>query len=571
MKGNIGLYIVLGIIVLIILIFVIIHLIKTERHKNYKKILDKLEYDKNIIASTPISLELSKVEALNKNDELDKKCEEFNDRLNILKNEMIPHIDDMLIELDTFYDKKDYDTCNIKIAEVSFEIYRVREHANRLLNDITEITSSDEKYRSMIIKLKTRYRKINNDFQKHKNLYEEVSDPISMQLESCEKRFMDFEKAMDSNIYSDALHIIKALTTMIDQLTLVIKDVPDLILMCRQILPSKIKDVRETYDVMVNDGYVLNYLNIPYNMDEALKNTNNVYDKIKVLNLEYCKIDVDTILKYLDSLFVEFEKERLNRSIFEEEYNDFSLKLSKTNKAIEGVISSLDSIKNTYDLNNHDIDLIKDENKAMTIINDDFNKLKLKLENKSSSYSDLHTEIESLSVRLKNITERLDDTLKNLGTMYDDEQRAREQLEEIERFLKSSKNLIHSYKLPVISDKYFVELNEANEAISEVIKELSNKPIVIKTLNTRVDTARDLVLKLYNTTSNIIKDARFTEDLIVYLNRYNDIGNNNLVLEDATKLFYKGIYHKALDTLFNLVRKLDKNMYLYVMDLYNKN
>ena len=32
--------------------------------------------------------------------------------------------------------------------------------------------------------------------------------------------------------------------------------------------------------------------------------------------------------------------------------------------------------------------------------------------------------------------------------------------------------------MPVISDKYFVQLNEANEAISEVISELSKKPIV---------------------------------------------------------------------------------------------
>ena len=39
--------------------------------------------------------------------------------------------------------------------------------------------------------------------------------------------------------------------------------------------------------------------------------------------------------------------------------------------------------------------------------------------------------------------------------MYDDEQRAREQLVEIEEFLQSSKKRIHSYKLPIISEEYF--------------------------------------------------------------------------------------------------------------------
>ena len=54
----------------------------------------------------------------------------------------------------------------------------------------------------------------------------------------------------------------------------------------------------------------------------------------------------------------------------------------------------------------------------------------------------LNKEIEDLTVRLKNMEEELDKSLKSLGNMYDDEVRAREQL------------------------------NEANEAIREIIKEL---------------------------------------------------------------------------------------------------
>ena len=76
------------------------------------------------------------------------------------------------------------------------------------------------------------------------------------------------------------------------------------------------------------------------------------------------------------------------------------------------------------------------------------------------------------------------------------------------------------YKLPVITDDYFVQLSEANEAIIEVVNELQKKPIVIKTLNTRVDTARDLVLKLYNTTNELVKTALLAVMSIVYGNRY---------------------------------------------------
>ncbi len=571
MKINSNFILIGTIIFFILFIFIIIKVLKSKKNKYYKNTLDDLEYQKNLVGSIPISLELSKVEALSKNEELQKKCEEFNDRLNRIKNEMLPYIDDMLIELDTFYDKKDYETCDMKINKTSFEIYRTREYANTLLSDITLITSSDEKYRSMITKLKVRYRKLTSYFGGHKKLFDEVSDAISLKFESIEKRFMEFEKVMETNNYSDALHIVNSLTSMIDEMSVVIKDVPDLILMCRQILPSKVKDVKDQYDIMIGEGYQLDYLNIPYNMKEISKNTENILDRIRVLNMDNCKLEVNTMLQYLDSIFMDFEKERLNKDAFTEANNDFALKLSKTNNAINSVFDSLDNIKNTYNLREDDVSLIKNENKEMTVINDNYSKLKKRLENNTTPYSELHSEIEKLSNDLKNVTLKLDDSLKNLGTMYDDEQRAREQLEEIEKFLKSSKNLMHSYKLPVISDKYFVELNEANEAISEVIKELSNKPITIETLNTRVDTARDLVLKLYNTTSNIIKDARFSEVLIIFLNRFSDLSNNDLIISDAINLFNKGNYRKSLDTSLSLLKRLNKNSYNYVNSLYEKN
>ena len=146
--------------------------------------------------------------------------------------------------------------------------------------------------------------------------------------------------------------------------------------------------------------------------------------------------------------------------------------------------------------------------------------------------------------------------------MYDDEQRAREQLIEIELFLQKSKKTIRSYKLPVISEQYFTELSEANEAIKEVIRELEKKPIVIETLNIRVDTARDLVLKLYNTTCEMVKTARLAEASIVYGNRFrSNYQNVNTSLNESKKLFFKGNYKKSLDNSLRIITTIDKGLY----------
>ena len=74
----------------------------------------------------------------------------------------------------------------------------------------------------------------------------------------------------------------------------------------------------------------------------------------------------------------------------------------------------------------------------------------------------------------------------------------------------------------ILDDSYYVELKEASLAIREIVKELDKKPITIEVLNTRVDTSRDLVLKLYNTTNKIVKTAKLAEYLVVYGNRYRN-------------------------------------------------
>ena len=224
-----------------------------------------------------------------------------------------------------------------------------------------------------------------------------------------------------------------------------------------------------------------------------------------------------------------------------------------------------------YDLNDEDVQIIHDVNKVLVVINDDYKILVAKTNSNSCAYSMLNADLESLSERLAVMNDDFDKALRSLGNMYDDEVRAREQLEEIQEFLKSSKDKMRGYKLPIISDNYFVQLSEANEALQEVVKELNVKPIVIKTLNTRVDTARDLVLKLNTTTNEMNKTAQLAEMSIVYGNRYRSKYTEiDKGLVDAEELFYKGKYKESLDMSLKAVSIVDDKIYRKLLGVYDE-
>ena len=568
-----GKLLIIGTIVIVIsiILLVLFFLVKKRRRTRYEKIRELLEREKNLIGSTPVLLELSKLEPIIKNEKMEEKYQKWQEKFSIIKEEELPVIDDLLIELDDAIEKKDYDQAKRKIAKIELETYRVKEIADHLLDQVKEITLSEEKYRSIITKLKTKYRQLNSEYNAHKKLYEEMQDAISLQLENIEKRFLDFEQSMERNEYNEVVHIVKALDTMIEHMGIIVEEVPDLMLMCKQMIPKRIDEIKETEEEMVKKGYPIEYMNLDYNLKEAKKNVDTILDRIRVLNLEDCMFELKTILDYLDSIFVDFEKERLSRKVYEEGLEDFSNKLDKTGKLISDVYLQLNDIKSMYDLKEEDVKIIDEVNKTLTVIRDDYKKLTDKVEAKASPYSQVTKELDELTLRLKQVEASFDVALKSLGNMYDDEQRAKEQLEEIERLLKECKFKMRTFKLPLISDHYFVELEEANEAIKEVVKELSKKPIVIKTLNTRVDTARDLVLKLLATTEDMIRTAKICEQTIVYGNRYRLLHSDiQTSLDEASELFLKGDYKTSLSLSLKTLKQVDENIEKKVLSLYGK-
>lgn len=555
-------YLIIGsaVILALVIVIIILHFIKRAEVKYYKDRIKNLETQRNVVASTPVLLELSKVEPIIKNDKMEEKYNSWQDSFIQLKENRLTLIDDMLIDLDVFVDKRDYKSCNYRIAKVEMEIYKVREAALHLLDEIKDITLSEEKYRAIVTKLKTKYRVLNKEFQDHRELYGEMQDSVLLQLENIERRFLDFEKVMEDNDYNEVVHIVKALDAMIEHIEIIVHEVPDVLLMANTVIPNRVKEIRTTYDEMVREEFVLDYLNIDYNLEEISKNIEVILEKVRVLNLEGCMFELKTMLEYLDSLFIDFEKERLSRKVYEEIEVDFSKRIEKTNKLVHDIYLQLDDIKKIYDLHDEDVQIIHNVNKDLVVINDEYKKVVAKVEAKSTPYSVVHKEMEELTLKLKNLEIALDKALKTLGNMYDDEVRAREQLEEIQMFLKQCKSKMRGYKLPVITDNYFVQLSEANEAILEVIKELEKKPIVIATLNTRVDTARDLVLKLYNTTNEMIRSAQCAEIAIVYGNRYRVYDEVSAGLDDARSKFYAGDYKKALDISIKSIAIVDSDI-----------
>ena len=553
------------------LVIAVLNFIQNRKNRKIKKTLERLEIEKNKLATSPIVPELAKVESFLNNDKLRELYDEWTKRLKQIKEVKIPKLSDMLLDAEYSLSQMDYKSTMYKIAKLEMELYKVQTSSDFLFGEIKDLTSSEERSRTIITGYKARYRTLYQKFEETKSEYGNYIDIISKQFMVIAKRFENFESIMENNEYTEVDELLDIIDELLNHMTVVIEEVPSIVLMITSILPKRINEIEQLYNNMVDEGYPLDYLNVEYNISEVNKKIDEINKRTKKLDMNESLMELKVLLEYFETLYNDFEKEKNDRKTYEEKIIVFSTKLTKINTVVDELFSQIDEIKNVYNLSKNDVIKLNKIRDEIYDLNTNYKVLQDHTKfNNTFAYSKLVREIEGLSNHLSHTEEDLNQTLSVIGSMHDDEVRARQQLEEIKSVLKDSKQLLREYKLPVIPDSYYVELNEATTAIKEIIKELDKKPITIDILNTRVDTARDLVLKLYIKTKEMLKNAMFAEKSIVYGNRYRstyeDV-NNSLIMSE--KLFYKGEYKKSFEITINALNKIDSSIYNKIIRLYS--
>lgn len=555
----------------IILLYILTIIIKNKKKKEILANIDRLTTEKNLIISSSLITEFGKANKLINNKKIASEVEEWKKRFDEIEKTDMPKLTDKLIEVESYMLEKNYAEAHRSLNKAEKSIFLVKAKSIKLLNEIKELTESEERNREAITKLKSVYREVVFKYNKNKNDYMDVSSRIELQFENIDKLFSAFEVAVQNSEYDELGKVVKVLDDMIHNISIVIEEAPTIVMMATMILPKKMKDIKSVSNKMIREGYNLEYLNIDYNIEETNKKIAEIMDKLYVLNLQDSIFDLKTLLDYYETLYSDFDAEKRGKKEYERGLININERISKVSSIIRNLYAEIDNIKDTYDLSDDEIKVIDEINKELIAVKDSFKLVKDRTLIKVMPYSKLSSEIEMVAVSLSKVEDKLETTLKNLGSLKEDEARARDQLSEIKTIINNSKYKIKDYNLPVIPDKFYIELKEAHDAIKEIVKEIDKKPISIKTLNLRVDTARDLSLKLYQTADSMVNTAAMAEMAIVYGNRYRSSNTEvEMGLISASKAFYKGDYKNSLEIVLNTLNIVEPGIHKKLLSKMEK-
>ena len=554
-------------IVTIILVIVVLNVINNKEKKKLKAEIEKLEKGKNMIISASMLSELNKVEALVNNDEMKEKLDDWKARFNDIKDKDMPKITETINEIEELFLEKNFKDLKGLVLKADFDLNNLKTKASFLLDEIKDVTLSEERNRETITKLKAQNREILSTYKDYENEYEIVKVPLELQFENIEKLFNAFEVSMEQNAYTEVGRIVKAIADVIGNLKVIIEETRPIVSLGKSLIPKKEDDIKNIYDKMTREGYNLEYLNIDANIEEANKKIKDIFGRLNVLNVEDSLFELKTMHDYFDSLYADFDKERYSKKIYEDYSRSILIKATKLEKVNNELYKKIGDIKYSYDLTDDEVSVISEIKDEIMNIRASYDKVVDIARSKTLAYSKLAREMEIINSRLVKTEEKLNGALKTLGSLKEDELRAREQLEEIKRILSQTKEKIRSYKLPIVPKNYYVEMSEAMEAINELVKELDKRPISIKILNLRVDTARDLVLKVYNTVNETVKTAKMAETAIVYGNRYRVTNKEvDFGLIKAENAFFKGNFKNSLENAINAINIVEPGIHKKLLE-----
>ena len=190
-------------ILTIILVIVVLNLINNKEKKKLKAEIEKLEKEKNMVISASMLSELNKVEALVNNDEMKEKLDDWKARFNDIKNTEMPKITETINDIEELFEEKNFKDLKGLVLKADFDLNTLKTKASFLLEEIKDVTLSEERNRETITKLKAEYREILNTYKDYEEEYEIVKNPLELQFENIDKLFSAFETSMEQNAYTE--------------------------------------------------------------------------------------------------------------------------------------------------------------------------------------------------------------------------------------------------------------------------------------------------------------------------------------------------------------------------------
>lgn len=541
------------VIIILLVIYLIVHQV---RIKTYKKELAKLEVRYNSIKSVPLPFKLNKAVAIGKIDskvaDIVTNCQDDFDQCQA----NLRQIAESLADADDNIVMGKIKVVKLALQDLATSIDLGEQQVSAINNQLDLILEKETAQRAEVTVLKERFRNLKQAVTDKSQLLAFAWPKVELEIGDIEKMFSAFEEWMYASDFEKATEKLSEIRESIDHLEYINEKLPKILQVSRYTIPDLISDVNKRYISLADKGLYVSHLEVETNLNTITSSLKQDIEALKVLELKDIK---EHLTDYHNRLMQLDEALKNEAEAYDKIKNigaditrlcDESKKHAKYIKEEFENASVRFGIENLGDLVDEAKEVINEVNVEKTKVYDD---IKSDIIPSSKAYDRL----DDLCKKIQDMHDRLKEKRDIVANARGDEDRAQKQLLKLQLIMNEMQVKIESNRLPAISDSYNEDLNKAYQYIGSIKKLIKQMPLNVQLLNSTLNDAIDFIYKLWNNVNNVVGTAVMVENSIVFGNKYRstypDIDSE---LTRAELCFRNGEYTQALKIALATIEKI---------------
>ncbi|MDD3923605.1 MAG: septation ring formation regulator EzrA [Erysipelotrichaceae bacterium] len=546
----------------VIFLFTVFLLIKRKgKIKRLRKTLADYEIKYNSIKSVPLSFKLNKAVALAKVDEsIIDTINEYKDQFDHI-HVNLKEITSMLTDMEDHIISGNLKKADLNAIDLSGMIERAFGEVNKLDTSLDLSLQQEVMQRDKINQFKEQFRELKNIINQNPEIFEFTSEKINKDVKRIENAFSEFEELMYVSDFNKANDVMVQLDNDINDLKILLEDLPELLKMAKGIVPQLIDKVSQTYSLCKQKGLYLQHLDVARNIELITETLKQDLSQLRLGNTNEVQKDLEEYQTRLTQLINQIEREdSAHNELYELKTAMFDL-VDKTNDTLDYVGKLYVKASDRYGFEN-----IEDTLNEYQVKINELGKIKSKLnklvEENTVPASTILISLKEFEQEITELSNKVNELRSQLDSIRKDEERAKKQLLKLYLIVNEIQVKIRKHRLPEISDQYEGDLRKANEYLKTLTNLLNEDLLNNNLLSSTLQEAIDFIYLLYNNVNNLVGMALMVENTIVFGNKYRSTYpevDSELIRAELN--FRNGEYTQALSIAMNAIERLNLEGY----------
>ena len=242
-------------------------------------------------------------------DERKKKYDEIYQRKDRAILNSLNSIDELL---------KDKDFRQVREIErdVEADIQAYARTISSFSADLSTLLQEDTDIHSSAVAVKSKLRQIREFYQGHSMELKGLEDSFEIILQDADNAIEKFNELADCTKYDEAKEVLKELDGILTATVSIMDQLPLLQASVTTVLPNKLDELMNTYQEMLENQYVVEYLDVERKVSDMRHELDLLRSKLAFLDISGVKDEIDALQTEITDINAAFEQEKQAKENF---------------------------------------------------------------------------------------------------------------------------------------------------------------------------------------------------------------------------------------------------------------